>query len=164
MTAAVLVGLMNRESGCCPNLINALSLAKETGIMVLPHLNVNQGHCASDGVSDGMCRVEAMASGCSYKASGSVQGGVPVLLELSDSAFRQPVSLTGNLLFFKASASPQLLSSVAGVLASEGVEIESFSAPSDRSGDLWYCMGVSSLLRDLGALKPLVKEAAQLAI
>lgn len=55
-----------------------------------------------------------MASGHSYKASGSVQGGGPVLLELSDSAFRQPVSLSGNLLFFKASASPQLLSSVAG--------------------------------------------------
>ncbi|XP_040912420.1 D-3-phosphoglycerate dehydrogenase [Toxotes jaculatrix] len=158
MTSAVLVGLLNHESGCCPNLINVLSLAKESGI------TVNQTHCASDGAADGVCRVEIMANGCSYKASGSVQGGVPVLLELSGSAFRQPVSLTGNLLFFKASASPQLLSSVAGVLATEGVEIESFSAPSDRTGDLWYCVGVSSLLRDLGALKALVKEAAQLTI
>uniref|UniRef100_A0A3B4WFT1 phosphoglycerate dehydrogenase n=1 Tax=Seriola lalandi dorsalis TaxID=1841481 RepID=A0A3B4WFT1_SERLL len=125
---------------------------------------VNQGHCASDGTTDGVCRVEIVANGCSYKARGSVQGGVPVLLELNDSVFRQPVSLTGNLLFFKASASPQLLSSVAGLLVGEGVEIESFSAPSDRTGDLWYCVGVSSLLRDLGALKPLVKEAAQLTI
>lgn len=58
--------------------------------------------------------MEITAGGCSYKASGSVQGGVPVLLELSDSVFRQPVSLAGNLLFFKASANPQLLSSVAG--------------------------------------------------
>ncbi len=55
-----------------------------------------------------------MANGCSYKASGSVQGGVPVLLELSGSVFRQSVSLTGNLLFLKASANPQLLPSVAG--------------------------------------------------
>lgn len=55
-----------------------------------------------------------MASGSSYKASGLVQGGVPVLLELSDSVFRQPVSLAGNLLFFKAAANPQLLSSLAG--------------------------------------------------
>lgn len=45
MTAAVLVGLMNRESGCCPNLINALSLAKETGVMVLPHHSVSNTHC-----------------------------------------------------------------------------------------------------------------------
>lgn len=58
--------------------------------------------------------MEIVASGCSYKASGSVQGGVPILLELSDSVFRQPVSLNGSLLFFKAPATPQLLSSVAG--------------------------------------------------
>lgn len=75
---------------------------------------MNQTHCVSDGAAGGVCQVEIAANGCSYKASGSVQGGVPVLLELSDSVFRQPVSLTGNLLFFKASASPQLLSSVAG--------------------------------------------------
>lgn len=49
-----------------------------------------------------------------------------------------------------------------GVLATEGVEIESFSAPADRSGDLWYCVGVSSLLRDLSALNSVVKDAAQL--
>ncbi|KAM9850825.1 D-3-phosphoglycerate dehydrogenase [Aulostomus maculatus] len=155
MTAAVLVGLFNSESGCCPNLINVLSLAKESGIMV------NQSHCVSDGAASGVCKVEVKADGCSYKASGSVQGGVPVLLELNDCVFRQPVSLTGNLLFFKASASPQLLSSVAGLLASKGVEIESFSAPADRTGDLWYCVGVSSPLLDLGVLKPMVKAAAQ---
>ncbi|XP_020507110.1 D-3-phosphoglycerate dehydrogenase [Labrus bergylta] len=158
MTSSVLVGLLNPKSGCCPNLINVLSLAKESGI------TVNQSHCASDEASSGVCKVEVMSNGCSYKASGSVQGGVPVLLELSESVFRQPVSLTGNLLFFKASANPQLLSSVAGCLASEGVEIESFSAPADRTGDLWYCVGISSLLRDLGALKPLVKDAAQLTV
>ncbi|KAF1382536.1 hypothetical protein PFLUV_G00144800 [Perca fluviatilis] len=158
MTSSVLVGLLNHESGCCPNLINVLSLAKESGI------TVNQNHCASDGAASGVCKVEIVANGSSYKASGSVQGGVPVLLELSDSVFKQPVSLTGNLLFFKASASPQLLSSLAGLLATEGVEIESYSAPADRTGDLWYCVGLSSLLRDLSALNPLVKEAAQLTI
>ncbi|XP_035532715.1 D-3-phosphoglycerate dehydrogenase [Morone saxatilis] len=158
MTSSVLVGLLNHESGFCPNLINVLSLAKESGI------TVNQTHCVSDGNASDVCKVELTANDCSYKASGSVQGGVPVLLQLGDSVFRQPVSLTGNLLFFKASASPQLLSSVAGLLAAEGVEIESFSAPADRAGDLWYCVGVSSLLRDLSALKPSVKEAAQLSI
>ncbi|XP_031714090.1 D-3-phosphoglycerate dehydrogenase [Anarrhichthys ocellatus] len=158
MTSSVLVGLLSHESDCCPNLINVLSLAKESGI------TVNQSHCASDGAASGVCKVEIGADGCSFKASGSVQGGVPVLLELSDSVFRQPVSLTGNLLFFKASASLQLLSSVAGLLASEGVEIQSFSAPAELSGDLWYCVGVSSLPTDLSALKPLVKEAAQLTI
>lgn len=49
-------------------------------------------------------------------------------------------------------------------LATEGVEIESFSAPADRTGDLWYCVGVSSPLGNLDALKPLVKEAAQLTV
>lgn len=156
MTPAVLVGLLNHESGGGANLINVLSLAKESGIAV------NQSHCASEGA--GLCKVEVVADGRSYKASGSVQGGVPVLLELSNSTFRQPVSLTGNLLFLQASAGPQLLSSVAGVLASEGVQIESFSAPVDHTGDVWYCVGVSSLLRDLSVLKPLVKDVAQLSI
>ncbi|XP_029386486.1 D-3-phosphoglycerate dehydrogenase isoform X2 [Echeneis naucrates] len=156
MTSAVLVGLLNGEFGCCPNLINALSLAKESGIMVQRfHLS---------GAKDGVCRVEVVTNTCTVKATGAVQGGVPVLLELDDSVFRQPVSLTGNLLFFKAPASPQLLSSVAGLLAAEGAEIECFSAPSDHTEDRWYCVGVSSLLPDLGALKPLAKEAAQLTI
>lgn len=75
---------------------------------------MNQAHCASDGVGEGVCKVEIVANGCSYKASGSVQGGVPVLLELCDSVFRQPISLQGNLLFFKAPANPQILSSLAG--------------------------------------------------
>ncbi|XP_041807179.1 D-3-phosphoglycerate dehydrogenase [Chelmon rostratus] len=158
MTSSVLVGLLNHEPGCCPNLINVLSLAKEAGI------TVNQTHCASDGSASGVCKVEIVTNGCSYKASGSVQGGVPVLLELGGSVFRQPVSLTGNLLFFKASTNPQLLSSVAGLLVKQGVEIESFSAPADRTGELWYCVGVSSPLGDLSALKPLVQEAAQLTI
>uniref|UniRef100_A0A668AQR2 phosphoglycerate dehydrogenase n=1 Tax=Myripristis murdjan TaxID=586833 RepID=A0A668AQR2_9TELE len=117
-----------------------------------------------DGAAHGVCKVEISASGCNYKASGSIQAGVPVLLELNGSVFRQPVSLTGNLLFFKASASLQLLPSVAGMLATTGVHIESLSAPAAQAGDLWYCVGMSSLLGDLGALKPLVKEAAQLAI
>uniref|UniRef100_A0A8C5DGG9 phosphoglycerate dehydrogenase n=1 Tax=Gouania willdenowi TaxID=441366 RepID=A0A8C5DGG9_GOUWI len=108
MTSAVLVGLLDGESGCCPNLINVLSLAKECGIMV------NQSHSASNVAAEGLCQVEVGVNGCSYKAIGSVRGGVPVLLELSDSVFRQPVTLNGNLLFFKASADPQLLTSVIG--------------------------------------------------
>ncbi|PWA31224.1 hypothetical protein CCH79_00002748 [Gambusia affinis] len=156
LTSAVLVGLLNHESGCSANLINVQSLAKESGIAV------NQSHCASE--EAGLCKVEVVADGHSYKARGSVQGGVPVLLELSGSVFRQPVSLTGNLLFLQASADPQLLPSVAGVLASEGVQIESFSAPVDHTGDVWYCVGVSSLLQDLSVLKPLVKNVAQLSI
>uniref|UniRef100_A0AAQ5XM47 D-3-phosphoglycerate dehydrogenase n=1 Tax=Amphiprion ocellaris TaxID=80972 RepID=A0AAQ5XM47_AMPOC len=109
MTSAVLVGLLSQDSGCCLNFINVLNLAKDTGIMV------NQAHYVSDGAAEGVCKVELVADGCSFKASGSVHGGIPVLLELSDSVYRQPVALTGNLLFFKASASPQLLSSVAGL-------------------------------------------------
>ncbi|XP_054644197.1 D-3-phosphoglycerate dehydrogenase [Dunckerocampus dactyliophorus] len=157
MTAAVLVGLLNGGAGVCPNLINALSLAKEFGI------TVTQSHNMSDEASPGACTVEVMTDGRSYKATGAVRGGLPVLLELSGSMFRQPVSLTGNLLFLKAPASPELLSSVAGLLAAEGVQIESFSAPTERSGDVWYCLGVSSLLADLRAFKPLAQEVAQLS-
>ncbi|CAB1328482.1 unnamed protein product [Coregonus sp. 'balchen'] len=156
MTSAVMVGLLTDGSKSCPNLVNSLTLAKESGI------TVTRNH--SKGLTQGACEVEISFNGSSYRATGCVQGGVPVLLELNRSVFRQPVSLTGNLLFFKASASPQLLPAVTGLLATVGVEMESFSAPADRSGDQWYCVGLSSLLGDLGALKPLVKEAGQLSV
>lgn len=155
MPSAVLVGLLGNGSNGI-NLINVLNLAKESGIQV------NQTHCSSNGV--GACEVEILADGCAFKASGSVQSGCPVLLMLSDSVFRQPVSLTGNLLFFKASDNSQLLPSVAGVLATEGVQIESFSAPVNHTGEQWYCVGVSKLLKDLNVLKPIVTDAAQVTI
>uniref|UniRef100_A0A8K9Y6A9 Phosphoglycerate dehydrogenase n=1 Tax=Oncorhynchus mykiss TaxID=8022 RepID=A0A8K9Y6A9_ONCMY len=156
MTSAVMVGLLRDGSQSCPNLVNSLTLAKESGV------TVTRNH--SEGLTQGACEVEISVNGSSYRATGSVQGGVPVLLELNSSVFRQPVSLTGNLLFFKAVASPPLLPSVTGLLATAGVEMESFSAPAARSGDQWYCVGLSSLLGDLGALKPLVKAAAQVSV
>ncbi|CDQ57778.1 unnamed protein product [Oncorhynchus mykiss] len=156
MTSAVMVGLLRDGSQSCPNLVNSLTLAKESGI------TVTRNH--SEGLTQGACEVEISVNGSSYRATGSVQGGVPVLLELNSSVFRQPVSLTGNLLFFKAVASPPLLPSVTGLLATAGVEMESFSAPAARSGDQWYCVGLSSLLGDLGALKPFVKAAAQVSV
>lgn len=62
------------------------------------------------------CIVEVSVNGSTYKASGSVQAEVPVLLELNGGVFRQPVPLSGNLLFFKAAGSPQLLPSVTSEL------------------------------------------------
>lgn len=129
LSSSVLVGLLKHE-GCRPNLINALNLSKEAGIKVIfvnscgecvilenltcaPTLQVSQSHCEANGAV-GVCHVEVVTSSCSYKAIGAVQGGTPVLLELCGSVFRQPVSLAGSLLFFKAPAKPQLLSSVAG--------------------------------------------------
>ncbi|XP_072300517.1 D-3-phosphoglycerate dehydrogenase [Eucyclogobius newberryi] len=156
MASAVLVGLLGNEFATI-NLINVLNLAKNSGIQV------KQTHCTSNGVG-GRCEVELLADGCIYKATGSVQSGVPVLLKLSDSVFRQTVALTGNLLFFKATANPQLLSSVAGALATGGVQIESFSAPMNHTGEQWYCVGVSKQLEDLNVLKPLVTGAAQVTI
>lgn len=61
-----------------------------------------------------VCVVEVSVNGSSFTTVGSVQAGVPVLLELNGSVFRQPVPLTGHLLFFKASNSTELLLSVTG--------------------------------------------------
>lgn len=60
------------------------------------------------------CAVEVSVNGSSYKAVGSVQAGVPVLSELNGCVFRQPVPLSGHLVFFKAMNSTQLLLSVTG--------------------------------------------------
>lgn len=85
---------------------------------------INQSHCVADGAAGGVCKVEIVAGGCSYEAGGAVQGGVPVLLKLNNSVYRQPVSLAGHLLVFKASANPQLLSSVAGKKVSHAIGLK----------------------------------------
>ncbi|XP_051761423.1 D-3-phosphoglycerate dehydrogenase [Ctenopharyngodon idella] len=156
LSSAAVVGLLTEGPQNGPNLVNALPLAAETGITVKMDHNDSNGREA--------CVVEVSVNGSSYKAVGSVQTGVPVLLELNGSVFRQPIPLSGHLLFFKAATSTDLLLSVTGVLAAAGVELESFSASTASSGDQWYCMGISSLLGDIGAFKSLVKEAAQLTV
>lgn len=156
LSSAAVVGLLKEGPQYGPNLVNALPLAAEAGI------TVKTAHEES-GAREA-CVVEVSMNGSSYKAVGSVQAGVPVLLEFNGSVFRQPVPLTGHLLFFKATTSTELLLSVTGVLAAAGVDMESFSASTAISGDTWYCMGISSLLGDIGALKSLVKEAAQLTV
>lgn len=159
MTSAIMIGLLSDGSKSCPNLVNVLTLAKESGITV----SKNHSQACEEG-AQGVCEVELSINGSRYKAVGSVQGGVPVLLELNSSMFRQPVPLTGNLLFFKAAGAPQLLPSITDLLATAGVEMQSFSGPATRDGDQWYCVGLSSLLGDMGALNSLVKEAAQLSV
>ncbi|XP_030643139.1 D-3-phosphoglycerate dehydrogenase [Chanos chanos] len=159
LSSAVLVGLLTDGAKTGPNLVNALTLAQETGI------SVTRNHSdGGEGLNHAACVVEISVNGSRYKAAGAVQADAPVLMELNGSVFRQPVSLSGNLLFFKASANPQLLPSVTGVLAAAGVEMESFSASAARGGDQWYCVGMSSLLSDLGSLKSVVKEAAQISV
>ncbi|XDV29999.1 hypothetical protein PO909_033010 [Leuciscus waleckii] len=156
LSSAAVVGLLTEGPQKGPNLVNALPLAAETGITMKTDHNDSNDREA--------CVVEVSVNGSSCKAVGSVQAGVPVLLELNGSVFRQPVPLSGHLLFFKAASSTELLLSITGVLAAAGVELESFSASTASSGDQWYCMGISSLLGDIGALKSLVKEAAQLTV
>ncbi|XP_066497030.1 D-3-phosphoglycerate dehydrogenase [Hoplias malabaricus] len=157
LSSAAVVGLLTEGSENCPNLVNALPLAEETGITIKKsHIDVNG--------ANGSCMVEVFVNGSVYKALGSVQAEVPVLLELNGSVFKQPVPLSGNLLFFKVAGSPQLLPAVTGVLAAAGMEMDFFSASTASDGDQWYSVGIKSLLGDLSALKPLVKEAAQLAV
>lgn len=42
LSSSVLVGLLKHD-GCCPNLINVLSLSKEAGIKVLQQVFINNG-------------------------------------------------------------------------------------------------------------------------
>ncbi|TRY92805.1 hypothetical protein DNTS_024873 [Danionella cerebrum] len=156
LSSAAVVGLLTEASQTGPNLVNALPLAAETGI------TVKSSHEES-------CEHEAMVlqvsvNGCSFRAVGSVQGSNPVLLEFNRSVFRQPVPLTGHLLFFRATGSTEILLSVTGALAAAGVELQFFSTSGASSGEHWHCMGMSSLLSDIGVLKPLAKEAAQLTL
>uniref|UniRef100_A0A672MXJ6 D-3-phosphoglycerate dehydrogenase n=1 Tax=Sinocyclocheilus grahami TaxID=75366 RepID=A0A672MXJ6_SINGR len=153
LSSAAVVGLLTEGPQKGPNLVNAL-----------PLFHIFELLCILSYFPSSVCVLEVSVNGSSYTAVGSVQAGVPVLLELNGSVFRQPVPLTGHLLFFKASNSTELLLSVTGVLAAAGVLLQSFSASTVSSAEQWYCMGISSLLGDIGALKSLAKEAAQLTV
>uniref|UniRef100_A0A8C3ZCF6 D-3-phosphoglycerate dehydrogenase n=1 Tax=Denticeps clupeoides TaxID=299321 RepID=A0A8C3ZCF6_9TELE len=150
LSSAVVVGLITDGSSHGANLVNALALAKETG------LSVNSSTPKPFRASVSLC-------GCGYKALGSVQAGVPVLLQLDGCVFRQPVSLAGHLLFFKAESSPQLLPSVTGEISGDCKRLTSFASAAS-GGEQWFCVGMSSLLGDLASLRSLVKEAAQLTV
>ncbi|KAL4636184.1 D-3-phosphoglycerate dehydrogenase [Arapaima gigas] len=159
MSSAALVGLLKDGSKNNPNLVNALTMAEEAGIRVnRKHSNEGQG------LIQKACVMEVSVNGIWYKATGSIQGDVPVLLDLNGSEFRQPVPLSGNLLFLKAAVTPQLLPAITGVLAAAGLGMVSFSASVTHEGDQWSCIGLSSPLADLGALKSLVKEVAAVSI
>ncbi|XP_041120341.1 D-3-phosphoglycerate dehydrogenase-like [Polyodon spathula] len=159
LSAAVVVGLLKDGSKSAVNLVNALPLAKEAGVTIASHHSD-----AAPMLAQRACAVEISANGVSHKVVGSVQGDVPVLLELNGGLFRHPVPLTGNLIFFKALASPQLVPSVAGVLAAAGLQVELFSTSAAIAGEQWCSVGVSSLLGDLNTLKVHVKEALQLSL
>lgn len=91
------------------------------------YFQVNKKH--SDGapaMGQTACVIDLSISGTSFKATGSVQGEIPVLVELAGSRFWQPVPLSGNLLFLKAASTPLLLSEIAG----ERVPPSSLPAPS----------------------------------
>ncbi|XP_023662020.1 D-3-phosphoglycerate dehydrogenase [Paramormyrops kingsleyae] len=159
LSSATLMGLLKDSSKNGPNLINALTIAEEVGI------KVKKNH--SDGapaVRQTACVIDLSISGTSFKATGSVQGEIPVLVELAGSRFWQPVPLSGNLLFLKAASAPLLLSEIAGVLAAAGVGIESFTASAACDGDQWCCVGLSSPLSDLSVLKSVVNEANQVSV
>ncbi|KAI1884829.1 hypothetical protein AGOR_G00213870 [Albula goreensis] len=159
--SAVMVGLLKDSARNRPNLVNVLSLAQEAGITVTTD---NISDSGDQALAQSICVVEISANGTSCKAIGSVHGEAPVLLELNGCPFRQPVPLSGNLLLFRAPASPQNLPNIAGVVAAAGVGAEWFSASAASSGDQWYCVGMSAPLGDLGSVKRLVKEATQLHV
>ncbi|XP_062861959.1 D-3-phosphoglycerate dehydrogenase [Trichomycterus rosablanca] len=157
LSSAAVVGLMSGGTENGINLVNALPLAEETGIIIKrAHSDVSEAGAA--------CVVEVTVNGSVYKATGTLQAAAPVLLELNSCKFRQPVPLTGNLLFFRAAASPQLLSTVTGVLAAAGAEMDHLSASAVSDGDQWFCVGLSSPVEDLSSLMAVVKEAAQLTV
>ncbi|KAJ3592565.1 hypothetical protein NHX12_007692 [Muraenolepis orangiensis] len=158
ITSAVMVGLLAKTTGGSANLVNVLTIAKQSGI------KVTQSHSQSEASCHGVCEVEISADGVCYKARGSVLGDGPVLLELGSSVFRQPVSLAGNLLFLLVSTGAQILPALAGLLATAGVEMESFSSPSAGAGDVWCCVGLSSPIGDLGAWKSVAKRVSQITL
>ncbi|XP_051871909.1 D-3-phosphoglycerate dehydrogenase [Pristis pectinata] len=159
VATAVTLGLLKGDLENHVNLINASLLAKEAGLTV-----VTKHDDAVPGDLTNVCALEITTSSASHKFLGSIQVGIPVLLEVDGAAFKQAVPLSGNLLIYKAMEYPQVLQSVAGVLASAGIQIESYNVTTAMEGDQWCIMKTTSLLVDLNLLEPYIKLSIQLTI
>ncbi|XP_041056344.1 D-3-phosphoglycerate dehydrogenase isoform X1 [Carcharodon carcharias] len=159
IATAVVVGLLKGDLENHVNLINAPLFAKEAGLIITA-----KHSDSTPGSPTNMCALEVSTSGVSHKLMGSVQAGIPVLLQLDGAMFGQVVPLKGNLLIYKAVQNPQLLPSVIGVLASAGIQIESYNVSAVLDGEQWSIMSIASLLVDLNPLKPYAKMVTQLAI
>ncbi|XP_030065711.1 D-3-phosphoglycerate dehydrogenase [Microcaecilia unicolor] len=142
LISAVAIGLLKGSIQANLNLINAAQYAEQAG------LKVSALH--SDTSSE--CYMEATV-GSQFHVMGSVRGDMPVLLKLNRTAFRQPVSLDGDLILYKSQPKDfQSLPAVLRVLSEAGVQLESYHTSS--SGDEeWSIISVSSLPGTLTALK-----------
>ncbi|XP_067843612.1 D-3-phosphoglycerate dehydrogenase [Heptranchias perlo] len=159
VATAVMVGLLKGDLANQVNLINASLFANEAG------LAITTNHSATTaGSPTNVCALEISTSSTSHKLLGSVQAGIPVLLEFDGATFSQAVPLEGNLLIYKAVPDPQILPSVGGVLASAGIQIESYNVSAVLEGEQWCIMRITSLLVDLNPLGPYVKVPTQLTI
>uniref|UniRef100_UPI00398F2AB1 D-3-phosphoglycerate dehydrogenase n=1 Tax=Pristiophorus japonicus TaxID=55135 RepID=UPI00398F2AB1 len=159
VATAVMVGLLKGDSEKHVNLINASLFAKEAGLAIADkHSDTTPGSLIN------LCALEISTSSASHKLLGSVQAGIPVLLELDEAAFGQAILLKGNLLIYKAVQDPQILPSIVGVLASAGIQIESYNVSAVFEGEQWCVMKITALLEDLNPLGPFVKISTQLTI
>ncbi|XP_003229089.1 D-3-phosphoglycerate dehydrogenase [Anolis carolinensis] len=154
LTPAVAAGLL-KGTAQDVNLVNGLLLAQEAGLKITTTHNEK----ASE-TEGGLLQLTAV--GTPHTLVGSVQGSIPVLHELSGSAFRPFVPLTGTLLFYRSKASSgSLLSTVIGLLEKAKVELLSYHHSSAVNGQAWDVMSVSSPLENLQELKQHVTEVIQ---
>ncbi|KAF7241405.1 D-3-phosphoglycerate dehydrogenase [Varanus komodoensis] len=157
LTPAVAMGLL-KETAAEVNLVNGMLLAEEAGLkIVMAHKDM------APGGQEGLLQLHAQ--GVPPALAGSVQGSVPVLLELGGAAFQQPVPLAGTLLLCRSKASGAgLLPTVLGLLGKAETELLSFHRSRTVSGEEWAVMSLSSPLRDLQELKRQVAEVAQVRL
>ncbi|XP_067890661.1 D-3-phosphoglycerate dehydrogenase [Heterodontus francisci] len=159
VATAVMVGLLKGDLENHVNLINASLFAKEAGLVI-----TSKHFDSTSGSPTNLCVLEISTSGASHKLLGSVQAGIPVLLELDGATLGQAVPLVGNLLIYKVVQNPQMLPSVVGVLTSAGIQIESYNVSAVLEGEQWCIMRIASLLADMNSLGPYVKASTQLTI
>ncbi|XP_038645387.1 D-3-phosphoglycerate dehydrogenase [Scyliorhinus canicula] len=156
---AVIVGLFKGDLENHVNLINASLIAKEAGITITTKHSNSMPRSPMNA-----CALEILSPHASHKLLGSVQANIPVLLKLDGATFGHVVPLKGNLLIYKAVQNSQTLPSVIGVLASAGIQIESYNVSAVLDGEQWSILSIASLLVDLNPLGQYVKMVTQLSI
>nr|KAG5693817.1 hypothetical protein BaRGS_004425 [Batillaria attramentaria] len=162
LSAAVLAGYLRSskaggDAGVSLNLVNAPVLAKQAGLQVTTS--------SLPGPLPGVSVTLSTSTGQTVQLAGTVAGGNPVLTSVQGSQFTVPASLSGPVLVFSASPSPNLLPSVIDAVGKSGGSVLGLSLSNPVNSTVYGVLNLSALLSNgLEALKKTVSTVNQTAL
>jgi len=155
--AAALVGLLKPVSQNGLNLVSAPAFAKEAGIQV-----TTEHRESSTSQYPAQVSVQVQLNGATFKVTGVVAAGQPVLVAVNDAALSQGVVMSGDILLYRGQDNLQVLSAVTGALSAANTAVTAFSTSAPINNERWSIMAVAAPVASIENLKLHVNYISQI--